>query len=320
MFLFRQVHIDREGYTDPLIKLNTVEIEMSENKLNLEVCYGTKPPWSNSSILSTENSCVLIDTQFLKSDARLVAEQIKKIGKPLEAIFLTHFHPDHVWGGAELVKHFPEATVYARPAIKQEIEMDFSARMLRWTGWFNVGPYEGEVPDKLYPIEEYTADTYDLDGHEIQLIDLKPAETVNATAFYLPESKTYIAGDHLFNKCHYFIGAGLNRADLWIESLEEVIGKYEIETVVPGHGYVGGTEIFDEALEYLRYYDELYEPYKPQKEMVVAMLERYQGWHLEGVLYMAIGPAVTSPELLQDTGGHVKFGDGAIAEGGYQSK
>jgi len=291
---------------------------MSRSKLNLEVYYGTKPPWSNSTILSTEDSCVLIDTQFLKSDARQVALRIKEIGKPLKAIFVTHFHPDHVWGGAELVKHFPDTPVYARPEVKQDIEMDFSARVLRWTGWFNVGPYEGEVPDKLYPIEPYTADSYDLDGHEIRLIDLKPAETVNATAFYLPELKTYIAGDHLFNKCHYYVGAGLNRPDLWIESLDDVISNYEIKTVVPGHGYVGGTEIFDEAIKYLQYYDELYEPYKPQEEMVAALLERYKDWRLEGVLYFSIGPAVTSPELLKETGGHVKFGDEAIAEGIYQ--
>jgi glyoxylase-like metal-dependent hydrolase (beta-lactamase superfamily II) len=291
---------------------------MSENTLNIEVYYGEKPPWANSTILSTDSSCILIDTQFLKSDARQVAERIKEIGKPLKAIFVTHFHPDHVWGGAELLEHFPDATVYARPEVKQDIELDFSARMLRWTGWFNVGPYAGEVPDKLFPIEAYTADTYHLDGHEIRLIDLMPAETINATAFYLPESKTYIAGDHLYNKCHYYIGAGLNRPDLWIDSLEAVMSNYQIERVVPGHGYVGGTEIFDEAIEYLRYYEAQYEPYKPQEEMVEAMLERYKDWHLEGVLYMAIGPAVTSPELLKKTGGHASFGVGPIAEGSFR--
>lgn len=290
---------------------------MSKN-LEVEVYYGTRAPWPNSTILSSENSCVLIDTQFQKTDARAVAQRIKENGKPLKAIFVTHFHPDHVWGGAELVKEFPGVPVFARREVIQDIEMDFSARLLRWTGVFNVEPFEDEIPEKLYPFEAYTDDVYDLDGHIIQLIDLKPAETVNATAFYLPESKTYIAGDQIYNKCHYYIGAGLNRPDLWIDSLNDVRDNYDIERVIPGHGYVVGPEVFDEAIEYMRYYENEYKPFKPQVEIVHAMLEQYPDWHMEGVLYLTTGPAMTTKELIEETGGHIKFGNEQIAEGFYR--
>jgi len=288
------------------------------NPLNVDVYYGTLPPWANSTIITSDHSAVLIDAQLMKTDARAVAERIKEIGKPLKAIFVTHFHPDHVWGGAELLEHFPDVKIYARPDVKQDIDMDFHARMLRWTGWFNVGPFEGEIPERPIPIEAFEADSYDLDGQEITLIDLGPAETVNATAFYLPDSRTYIAGDHLYNKCHYYVGAGLNRPDLWIKSLDDVRSTYDIERIIPGHGYVGGTEIIDEAVEYLRFYEELYTPYMPQEQIVEAMLGRYPEWGLEGVLYMTIGPAVTSPEILKQTGGHVNFGQAPIAEGSYR--
>lgn len=293
---------------------------MSSKSLELEVYYGVRPPWPNSAILESENNTVLIDTQFQKTDARAVVARLKEIGKPLKAVFLTHFHPDHVWGGAEIIKAFPDAVFYARPAVKQDIELDFRARQLRWTGVFNVAPFEDEIPEDLYPIQELEGDVYDFDGHEIRIVDLKPAETVNATAYYLPESKTYIAGDQLYNKCHYYIGAGLNRPELWVESLEDVQNKYPIENVVPGHGYVGGQEIFEEAKEYLKYYQEVWAPFVPQSEIVHAMLEKYPDWNLEGVLYLTIGPAMTDKALIEETGGHIKFGEKQLASGTYRTK
>jgi glyoxylase-like metal-dependent hydrolase (beta-lactamase superfamily II) len=152
------------------------------------------------------------------------------------------------FNGVELLKHFLDAKIYARPLIIKENEFDFRARQLHWTGVFNVGAFEGEIPENLFDMLPIEGDSYDLDGHEIQFIDLKPAETVYATGFYIPETKSYIAGDQLYNKCHYYIGAGLNRPELWIESIEDVRNKLDIEVVIPGHGYVGGTEIFDEAM------------------------------------------------------------------------
>lgn len=293
---------------------------MSSKSLDLEVYYGVLPPWPNSTILESEHSTLLIDTQFMKTDARAVVERLKEIGKPLKAVFVTHFHPDHVWGGVEILKAFPDAVAYARPDVKQDIELDFRARQHRWTGVFNVAPFVDEMPEDLYPIEELPPGSFDFDGHEIQIIDLKPAETVNATGFYLPEGKIYIAGDQLYNKCHYYVGAGLNRPDLWAESLKDVQDRFDIEQVIPGHGYVGGQEIFEEAYEYLKYYEEVSGPFVPQKQIVDAMLAKYPDWVLEGVLYLTIGPAMTDKHLIEETGGHIKFGDQQIASGSYKAK
>jgi glyoxylase-like metal-dependent hydrolase (beta-lactamase superfamily II) len=290
---------------------------MIDKKLSVDVIYGTLPPWSNATIVHSADSAVLIDTLFMKSDAALLANRIKEIGKPLKAIFITHSHPDHVWGGVELLKHFPDVKIYARPLILKEIELEFRARQLRWTGVFNVAPFEGEIPTNLFDLQPIEGDSYDLDGHEIQFIDLKPAETIYATAYYLPKIKTYIAGDQIFNKCHYYIGAGLNRPDLWVESIEDVRNNYEIEVVVPGHGYVGGPEAFDQAIEYLKFYQSQYEPFRDPIDMVRALEKQYPDWRLEGMIYMTLGPAMTNQTLIDITHGHVKFGDDAIAVGSY---
>lgn len=292
---------------------------MADNKLSIDVVYGTLPPWPNATIVHSADSAVLIDTLFMKSDAALLAQRIKKIGKPLKAIFITHSHPDHVWGGVELLKQFPDAKIYARPLILKEIELEFRARQLRWTGVFNVGPFEGEIPADLFDLLPLEGDRYDLDGHQIQFVDLKPAETIYATAYYLPEIKTFIAGDQIYSKCHFYVGAGLNRPDLWIESIEDVRAKYDIEVVVPGHGYVGGAELFDEAIDYLEFYQSQYEPLRPPIELVRALEEKYPDWRLEGMIYMTRGPAMTNPTLIDVTHGHVKFGDDPIAVGSYSA-
>lgn len=290
---------------------------MTDKRVSICVVYGTLPPWPNSSIVCSADTAVLIDTLFMKSDAKLVAERLKEIGKPLKAIFITHSHPDHVWGGVELLKHFPDARIYARPPILKEIELEFRARQLRWTGVFNVGPFENEIPEDLAEILPLEGNSYDLDGHEIEFVDLKPAETMYATAYYIPEIKTFIAGDQIFSKCHYYVGAGLNRPDLWIESIEDVRSQYDIQVVVPGHGSVGGTELFDEAIEYLSFYRSQYKPFRPPIEMVRALEKRYPDLKLGGMIYMTTGPAMTDQTLIDVTHGHVKFGDEPIATGSY---
>lgn len=209
---------------------------MSNNKLELEVYYGTQAPWSNTTLLFSDEKALFIDAQFTKSDAKALVAHLRDAGKTLSSIILTHSHPDHVWGGAELLKAFPEAKAYARPVVITEIDLEFKARLLRWTGTF-----DAELPTELYPIEPLEGDVFDFYGHKIELIDSKPSETINLMTCYIPELKTYVASDQCYNRCHYYVGPGLNRPDLWIESIRDIAERFDIERVIPGHGAVGAT-------------------------------------------------------------------------------
>jgi len=289
---------------------------MSGGKLHLEVFYGTKPPYSNASLLFSEKNVLLMDGTFMKTDARTVAKRIKDSGKTLTTILLTHSHPDHAWGAAELLKSFPKAKVYARPVSIKELELEFRARLLRWTGIFNAPPFEDELPTALFPMEPLVGDTFDFDGHTIEVYDSKPSETINLTNFYIPEMKTYVASDQIYSNCHYYVGPGLNRPDLWIESIEDIRNRFDIKRVVPGHGAVGGPELFDEAIEYLTLYDKLSKPLVPQVDIVNGILKKYPDLKLPGVLIMTIGPAVTAAPLMEM--GKAGFGTEPIVNGWYK--
>jgi glyoxylase-like metal-dependent hydrolase (beta-lactamase superfamily II) len=67
----------------------------------------------NSFIIETESGLVLVDTQFLTSSARHLCDAIRAHGKPLLAVFITHPHPDHFNGTAEIVHEWPGLPIYA---------------------------------------------------------------------------------------------------------------------------------------------------------------------------------------------------------------
>lgn len=277
------------------------------SNLNVETYYGEFMPWSNSVIVESVESLLLIDAQFLKMDAAQVVQRLKAKGKPLSAILLTHSHPDHVWGTATVVEAFPGTPVYARAEIAREIELEFRARQLR------MSPMGADkIPLNLPEITPLAGDYFDFDGHGIRILDLLPAETANATAFYLPDSKTLVAGDLAYNQCHLYISAGLNRPDLWAEAIEDVRSRVEISTVIPGHGAVGGTGILDDVRAYLDFYRKAAPPMTPQPAIIGALKERFPNHHMDGVLYLTREPAITHPQLLKETGGHMSFGAGRI--------
>ena len=273
--------------------------------LELQVYMGKRMPLPNSAIVLSEDKALLIDAQFQASDARDLIAVLEASQRELAAILLTHGHPDHVFGSVEIMKRYPDARVYARAPVKQEIELEFPARLLRWSE-----VHASEMPDALVEIEELTGDVFDFDGHVVQVIDLKPAETIHATAFYIPELKAYVAGDQLFHKFHPYVAGGLNRPELWIESIEAIQKRYEIKTVVPGHGPIGDATILQAQIEYLRAYAAVSKPKVRQAAIADAMLAKYPDFALKEVLYMTRGPAVTSPELMKRVRGNMGFEKG----------
>src|SRR5580700_6860422 len=69
----------------------------------------------NSTMISGEKDMLVIDPQFSLSEAHRLAAEILESKKNLVTIYVTHPHPDHLFGLAVLHQAFPSARMVALP-------------------------------------------------------------------------------------------------------------------------------------------------------------------------------------------------------------
>jgi cyclase len=84
-------------------------------------------------------------------------------------------------------------------------------------------------------------------GSPVELLHVG-GHCADQTVAYLPRQRLLFASDNVFNGKDPYVGDG----DLvtWIESLRRV-RDFPLETVIPGHGPVGGPELIDAQIEQL---------------------------------------------------------------------
>lgn len=253
-----------------------------------------------SALVLGEREAVLIDSQWLLSDGRALARMIGETGRTLTHVLLTHGHPDHYMGLGPVIDRFPDAKVLARQPIVDEIATQFPAKWVHWEPMYGDElPVEPVVPELL------EGDAIELEGHEIRFVDMPPAETMDATAYYIPSAKALVAGDIVFSKMHAYF-ADLNNPTGWIAALEKLRNVGPIETVYPGHGPVGGPALLDEQIAYLRTYRSLAGPGVPLREFAPKMMARYPDhggaillWWTRGPGFGIFGPrALGVPDAL----------------------
>src|SRR5688572_9697394 len=79
-------------------------------ELKVEVITASPEGFLVTSTLVTGNeSAVLIDAQFTLADAKKVADAVKATNKQLTTVYVTHWHPDHYFGFPAIREAFPEA-------------------------------------------------------------------------------------------------------------------------------------------------------------------------------------------------------------------
>ena len=187
-------------------------------------------PWTNVSInncntyLINEKHPILIDTG-LSMCLNGVLEDIKKDGidpETIELIISTHSHPDHFDG----VKHFMQKDT------KMALHRDEDT-FLKETGKGFYNMFGLQMPD-------YRVDTYLQEGslninNTVMEIYHTPGHSPGSVSLYLPDSKTLIVGDVIFQ-------AGVGRTDfpggdgaLLKKSIDK-LSTLDIEHLLPGHG------------------------------------------------------------------------------------
>lgn len=242
----------------------------------------------NSFIVETQNGVIVIDTQFLVSQALRLQHEVEKLGKPLLGVIVTHPHPDHFNGVSTLCKNL-DIPIYATQSTLDGIRAIEAAKREFWQQTYGDDyPDSTTFPNQIVKSKEELV----IDGVNLIIDDLGAGESSDITVIYLPLEKILIASDLLYHKVHPWLAESRSKA--WVEQIDYVKKAYaEAEIVYAGHGSDGRLDVLDEQLEYICFFQKLVGNHLLPNEGLVddakakikkIMQDRYPGYPLESLI------------------------------------
>ena len=247
----------------------------------------------NSFIIETKNGLVLVDTQFLTSSTRELVRVISERGRPLLGVVITHPHPDHFNGAAEIEQHWPTVPIYATQTTIDVIRATEAQKRLAWAPVYGDDyPPRTTLPTHVVS----TGEPLIIDGLVLMLDDLGAGESEDITVVYLPQTRALIASDLVYHRVHPWLAEG--RTKQWLQQIAVVRSRYaSASAVYAGHGQSGALELLSEQADYLLEFREqvrstvkdLNSPSKEEREQIANQFrQRYAGYPLEMLVDMNV--------------------------------
>lgn len=198
---------------------------------------------SDAGVIIGDDGVMVIDTLTAPLHAANFISAIRKVtDKPFRHVVNTHHHGDHVNGN----QYFMPAEVVAHPYCREEVLKIVPGPALwpKRDGWA-----EGTEPRRIVPPVTTFENkmTYHYGKTVVELIFMGPAHTYGDIVAYLPQHKIMFAGDIAF----YYVAPFAQNAHVtkWLETIDRIM-KMDVETIVPGHGPIGGKNELAEMGEY----------------------------------------------------------------------
>lgn len=153
----------------------------------------------NSTLIYGEKDAILVDSQFLMSEAHKVAAMLLESKKNLTTIYITHGHPDHYFGLEVMKRAFPNAKIVGVPTTTTGVKNGWDARRK-----FGSTEYGGNLPlgDAVVP-EELQGTTLTLEGETIEITPGVVGDAPNNTFVWIPSLRAVLAGDIVFSGAHF---------------------------------------------------------------------------------------------------------------------
>lgn len=204
-------------------------------------------PDGNTEIYSAPDGLVVIDTGRHPGHSQAILDYAREKGKPIIAIVNTHWHLDHTTGNTDIKREFPNAKVYATPAIEAALKgflkrgADQSEKLLAEAQTLSEKDRAEIVrgletiahPDALLPdIAVTRAMTIEVNGRTLDLNVTDHATTEADIWIWDQATKTAIIGD-LVTFPAPFLDTGCAKG--WLAAFD-AIEKKPYERIAPGHG------------------------------------------------------------------------------------
>jgi cyclase len=200
---------------------------------------------STVGIVITSEGVVVIDTGQTLVDSRQVADAIKKLTPlPVRLVINTEVHPDHTTGNF----------VFSPPAVV--INHGGATEAMQKAD--NPNRFANAAPDIQAAAQGYRLVTPHIEYQEkmtlrvgerrFELLRLKNAHSEADTAVWLPGERVLFAGSAAIPRSLNNVRPFVTIPD--ILAATGMLRSLNPEVVVPGHGSVGTTSIFDESERY----------------------------------------------------------------------
>jgi cyclase len=193
---------------------------------------------ANTSWIEFRDFVVIIDANTPWGIQAALPEIKKTTTKPIRFAFDTHYHWDHTQGNSILVDQ--GVTVVCSQdcaselAVKGKDEWDSMSK----NQTYSLAPYRLQQPTVVFG--EFMA--IDDGERRLELRRVGPAHTIGDAVAYLPKDGILFTGDLLVN-WRFGNNVGDRDADVphWAQVLLD-LAKWNVKTVVPGHGSLGTIE------------------------------------------------------------------------------
>jgi glyoxylase-like metal-dependent hydrolase (beta-lactamase superfamily II) len=214
---------------------------------------------TNSFWIEGSDGLVLIDTQFLLSDAvKFVETAERATGKKAVAAIVLHPNPDKFNGVATLQAR--GIRVITSRQVRDQIAPIHKIRL----GWYY---------DKLKPDYPHAAPEPEVFGDRTTTLRLAGVELTlhvltgtgcSAAHVVVQQGDRVFVGDLIAAKGHAWMELGENEA--WAHTLD-ALEPMQPRSIYPGRGPIGGPELIPAQREYLRFVDQLVAAEKPTGEL-----------------------------------------------------
>lgn len=208
----------------------------------------------NSYILEGRETLVIIDGQRTGVEARQVAALALGLGKPVEAVFLSHEHPDHFGGLQVLVDAFPDAPLLASEVTRAALEQIAAPTLAFMTSRFGAAmPASVPMPTRIVGHDERLS----LAGFDWIVDQRGPCEAGGMTMLFQPENDILFAADLVGNSVTPWLVDGHTGG--WLAELGTAQTRYAgVATCLPGHGAAApAATLIAEQEKYLSFFRDL---------------------------------------------------------------
>jgi glyoxylase-like metal-dependent hydrolase (beta-lactamase superfamily II) len=253
----------------------------------------------NAYVVEGGSGTVVVDATLTVSGGQGLRARVDELGKPLLGVIITHAHPDHYGGLAELIRDL-DVPVFATAGVDEVIHRDDPAKEKILRPMFaDEWAAQRAFPNQI--VED--GDVVSLDGIALRVTDLGPNESPHDSIWALEaDPRQLFSADLAYDRHHCYLADGFHQA--WLANIERA--RQELPsgvTLHPGHGEPCGAEALDWQEGYINTFLDAVrsadwsDPEAARHTVVGQMLEYLPSSALQFLMELSIDPVAAQMGL-----------------------